>query len=100
MAASAGADGRAEGTLLPRLVDDQWLPRLWVIGDGASVSEMETLRCALCGEIIGVYEPARARAPTERRGSRLTLRDELRAPGTIAIHERCPDGVQTARQSN
>ncbi|HEX5923141.1 MAG TPA: hypothetical protein VFY45_04875 [Baekduia sp.] len=63
---------------------------------------METLRCALCGEIIGVYEPARAIMGdgTERRGSRLTLRDELRAPGTIAIHERCPDGVQTARQSN
>lgn len=63
---------------------------------------METLRCALCGEIIGVYEPARAILSdgAERSGSRLTLREEFQAPGTIAVHERCPDGVQTARQSN
>ncbi len=48
-------------------------------------------RCVHCGEIVGVYEPARLLLSdgTERHGSALTLRDQLKTPGGIIVHERC-----------
>lgn len=59
---------------------------------------MDVLRCARCGEVIGVYEPARLVLDdgTELQGSPLTLRSrpERESPGTIAVHERCPSGAQ------
>ncbi len=38
-----------------------------------------------------MYEPMRVilRDGRERTGSRLTLRDELRQPGSVALHEHC-----------
>jgi hypothetical protein len=52
---------------------------------------VKTLRCAHCGEVIGVYEPTRVVLGdgTELNGSRLTLRSELETPGSVAVHERC-----------
>ncbi len=49
------------------------------------------LRCEYCHEIIGVYEPMLAlqRDGSERAGSRLTLREELHQPGSVALHEHC-----------
>lgn len=49
------------------------------------------LRCEHCHEIIGMYEPMLAilRDGSERTGSRLTLRDELHRPGSVALHEHC-----------
>jgi hypothetical protein len=48
-------------------------------------------RCVHCGEIVGVYEPARLLLTdrTEQQGSRLTLGDQLDTPGGILVHERC-----------
>jgi hypothetical protein len=58
-------------------------------------------RCAHCGELIGVYEPARLLLPdgTERRGSPLTFADHLGAPGTLVVHERCFEDFQRARRT-
>ncbi len=52
---------------------------------------MEQLRCAACGEVIGVYEPMLAILPdgSERAGSRLTLDSELEHRTSVAVHERC-----------
>lgn len=52
---------------------------------------MDRLCCARCGDVIGVYEPARVILDdgSELPGSLLTLRSELAAPGSIAVHERC-----------
>ncbi len=53
---------------------------------------MDDLRCESCQDVIGVYEPMRVilRDGSERTGSRLTLRDELRQPGSVALHGDCP----------
>jgi hypothetical protein len=48
-------------------------------------------RCVHCGEIVGVYEPARLLLSdgTEQHGSRLTLGEELGMLGGILVHEHC-----------
>jgi hypothetical protein len=48
-------------------------------------------RCLYCGDIVGVYEPARLLLSdgTEHHGSALTLAEELGMPGGILVHERC-----------
>lgn len=52
---------------------------------------MERFYCSSCHGIIGVYEPIRMilSGDCERTGSVLTLRAELRTPGSVAFHERC-----------
>jgi hypothetical protein len=52
-----------------------------------------------CGEIVGVYEPTRLLLAegSDRRGSRLTLGDELAAHGAILVHERCYADFQRSR---
>jgi hypothetical protein len=52
---------------------------------------MNRLRCALCGEIIGVYELIWVRLAdgSECAGSLLSLDVEPHAPNSVAIHERC-----------
>lgn len=48
-------------------------------------------RCVHCGDIVGVYEPARLLLAdgTERHGSALTLGAELGTPCGVLVHERC-----------
>lgn len=52
---------------------------------------MVACRCAHCGEVVGVYEPARLLLPdgTHYSGSPLTLEDRLPLPGATVLHERC-----------
>jgi hypothetical protein len=52
---------------------------------------MDRLHCPYCGDVIGVYEPARVILDdgSDRPGSLLTLRFELQTPGSILVHERC-----------
>ena len=47
--------------------------------------------CVQCGEIVGVYEPARLLLSdgTEHDGSPLTLGQQFDMPGAIVVHERC-----------
>jgi len=49
------------------------------------------MHCVHCHEPLGAYEPAFVRRPdgTEVYGSRLTLEEELRRPGSVAMHESC-----------
>jgi len=56
---------------------------------------MERLRCAHCGDVIGVYEPLRVILSdgAELNGSRLTLGTELESEGRLAFHERCYGSV-------
>lgn len=72
------------------------LPPSVVIPDGALLAVTQTawvdrLRCARCGDIIGVYEPTWVLGGDagSLQGSWLTLRDELQPPGSTALHERC-----------
>jgi hypothetical protein len=60
---------------------------------------MERPRCAYCHEIVGVYEPVRVmqRDDTELTGSRLTLGDQLEAPGSVALRARCYDVFEQGR---
>jgi hypothetical protein len=60
---------------------------------------MDSPRCAHCGEIIGVYEPARLALPdgTERHGSPLTLGDQLSTPDSVVVHERCYEAFEQGR---
>jgi hypothetical protein len=53
------------------------------------------LRCVLCGDVIGVYEPIRMflSDDTMLQGSRLTLSEELHRAGSIAFHHRCRRSV-------
>src|ERR1019366_8875470 len=53
------------------------------------------LHCALCGHVIGVYEPIRVflSDDTMLEGSRLTLSAELNRAGSIAFHHRCRRSV-------
>lgn len=48
----------------------------------------DRLYCAHCGEVIGVYEPAGVmlRDGTELEGSPLTLGEQLRTLGSVALH--------------
>ena len=50
-------------------------------------------RCAHCGEIIGVYEPARLRLAdgTTLRVSPSTLWAEPVAPGSVPLHAACSE---------
>lgn len=59
---------------------------------------MDRLRCDRCGEIIGVYEPARLVLPDGRCicGSALTLRGQARAAGTVVLHEACYAELKSA----
>ena len=52
---------------------------------------MDRLRCIYCGEIVGVYEPIRLLLAdgSDRRGSTLSLGDQLAAPCRAVVHERC-----------
>lgn len=52
---------------------------------------MDRPRCVDCREVVGVYEPVRVVLcdGSELRGSWLTLARELRAPGSVAVHESC-----------
>ena len=52
---------------------------------------MNRPRCALCGDVIGVYEPLRLflSDDTMIEGSCLTLRGELQQEGSIAFHHQC-----------
>ncbi len=52
---------------------------------------MEHLRCASCGNVIGVYEPMLVMLPdgSEHVGTRLTLDSELEHPQSVALHEHC-----------
>jgi hypothetical protein len=55
---------------------------------------VERVICVHCGEIVGVYEPARLVLGdgSDRRGSLLTFGDELDVAGAIVVHEWCyPD---------
>jgi hypothetical protein len=54
------------------------------------------MRCPQCQEPIGVYEPVWVVRPdgSQRRGSVLTLRDELRAAGVVVLHESCRKGAE------
>jgi hypothetical protein len=56
-------------------------------------------RCAHYGEIVGVYEPARLLVPdgSDRHGSPLTLGDQIEAPGSTVLHERCHEPFERAR---
>jgi hypothetical protein len=50
------------------------------------------LRCARCGEPIGVYEPIVLllhEDGSERRGSILTLEGQLETPGAVVLHDAC-----------
>jgi hypothetical protein len=53
--------------------------------------EIEVMRCSRCQETIGVYEPVRLLRPdgSERRGSVLTLAEDIRIAGGVIMHERC-----------
>jgi hypothetical protein len=53
---------------------------------------MDDVRSESFQDVIGVCEPMRVvlRDGSERTGSRLTLRDELRQSGSVALHEDCP----------
>ena len=55
------------------------------------VRAMSFPRCAQCGDVIGVYEPARVTLAdgTELRGSWVTLRSALELTGISAVHEHC-----------
>jgi hypothetical protein len=57
------------------------------------------MRCPRCEETIGVYEPLRVLCPDEtvRRGSVLTLAEDLRAAGAVVLHESCCTGDQDPR---
>jgi hypothetical protein len=61
---------------------------------------MDRLCCPYCGEVIGVYEPARVILDdgSELPGSLLTLRSELHTPGSVVVHERCHDNPGIDRQ--
>jgi hypothetical protein len=52
---------------------------------------VERPRCVHCGEIVGVYEPARLVLSDGANwsGSPLTFGDALDAHGAIVVHERC-----------
>jgi hypothetical protein len=47
--------------------------------------------CAHCGEIVGMYERMRLLVPdgSDLDGSPLTLGEQLDAPGSTVLHERC-----------
>jgi hypothetical protein len=62
---------------------------------------MEQILCEVCGQIIGVYEPARAiRADgVEVIGARDEFRCELQTPGTVAVHEQCRRAPESVRQT-
>ncbi|MGZ4183580.1 MAG: hypothetical protein ACXVUL_23195 [Solirubrobacteraceae bacterium] len=49
---------------------------------------MDVVRCAFCGDIVGVYEPACLieEDGRVREGSRLTLGAELERPGVVVLH--------------
>jgi hypothetical protein len=56
-------------------------------------------RCVHCGEIVGVYEPARVLQTdgTEQHGSRPTLGEALGTPGGILVHECCYEAYARER---
>ena len=56
---------------------------------------------ARCGDVIGVYEPARVIFDdgSELPGSLLTLHSELETPESIAVHERCYGKLDSDRQN-
>jgi hypothetical protein len=58
------------------------------------------MHCPRCQETIGVYEPLRVLRPdgTVRRGSVLTLAEDLRAAGAVVLHESCYTGDQDRRR--
>jgi hypothetical protein len=66
-----------------------------------SVCDGSAVLCR-CGEVIGVYEPARVIFDdgSELPGSLLTLRSELETPGSIAVHERCYAELGSDRQKS
>jgi len=49
------------------------------------------MRCSRCNEPIGAYEPIRLVCPdgSQRRGSKLTLAQEIRDGGVDVVHESC-----------
>lgn len=57
---------------------------------------MDPLRCAHCGDVIGVYEPTRVTLAdgTTMNGACLTLRPELDQPDSVALHEHCYRALQ------
>ena len=57
---------------------------------------MDPLRCAHCQDIVGVYEPVLLILSngSNRRGSALTLGDQLDAPGSIVVHEQCYEAFE------
>lgn len=66
--------------------------RLRVVNPSTHAEAMKGLRCASCGETIGVYERTLVILPdgSERAGSRLTLDSELEDLQRVALHhERC-----------
>jgi hypothetical protein len=62
---------------------------------------MDSLRCVHCRDVIGVYEPIRVLLTdgTLREGSRLTLGEDLGAPGTLALHESCHPAFERGSSS-
>jgi hypothetical protein len=52
---------------------------------------MDRWYCSHCGDLIGVYEPARVilEDGSDLKGSVLTLGFELQPPGSSLVHERC-----------
>ena len=49
------------------------------------------MHCSECHDRVGVYEPIWVLLAdgSERRGSPLTLADELGSPGALVLHEGC-----------
>jgi hypothetical protein len=63
---------------------------------------MDRLCCPYCGDVIGVYEPARVILDdgSDLTGSLLTLHLELQSPGSSLVHERCYAERDSDRQND
>jgi hypothetical protein len=61
------------------------------LNPGRRVWAMDRPRCTYCGEVIGVYEPARVilEDGSDLPGSLLSLRLDLQTPGSVVVHDRC-----------
>ena len=64
--------------------------------------DVNRLRCQHCGEIVGVYEPARLVLSdgTNWRGSPLTFDVAVEAHGAIVVHERCYKAFDTEARAD
>ena len=56
------------------------------------MSEERRLRCAGCGEVLGVYEPIVVRDGAGLRETSIAAEPELRSSETALYHARCSPG--------